>query len=336
MVTQAQGKAEVVEWFQGRRKSHQRRARSEKGQPRQAVKRPHRQRRGRLTRLQLAFCEAYARNPGSAADALKVAGSRSSGSALAVAASKLLRLGKVREEVERLMAEYGTRIGPMEPSKPLDNTQYELFVQMMLSHPGWSHERCASEAGYSAASARTQASRMLKNVEVWARLEFLKRELASESISTAHQRRELLTRIERGELSAYFDEHGRIDVQKVRLAGPELQELHVIQVNIGTASKPKPAEIIKIKMRDPRAAAAEHNRMDGTLPPEEHDIHVTGDGHGADGSAPWTVFPKAPVSVEDWSAVYKAMLDNGVIMGARRAEPARTSGRGSKQHDRDT
>ncbi len=85
----------------------------------------------------------------------------------------------------------------MDPSQPLTAGQgrYEYVVQDQYAHPEKPMQQSVVEAGYSPASARTQASRMLRNAEFAQRLDWLRKQTANANILTVTERKTILSQM---------------------------------------------------------------------------------------------------------------------------------------------
>ncbi len=107
-----------------------------------------------------------------------------------------------------------------DPQKPLKNSKWEQFVQNVFeqerkttsNHRVNNYAEAYTNAGYKAVGvvASAAASRLLKNVNVAARLEFLKSKVANDKILSKERACELLTEHALANLTDYIQktEHG--------------------------------------------------------------------------------------------------------------------------------
>ena len=254
----------------------------------------------KLTAMQKKFCIAFASGKLSGAEAIKKAGSKANGNSRATTASKWLRLPKIKSEISRqktIQKKDKKKTGQVhDPSLPLDNPKHEAFVQGLLRQENrLNYTDAYLEAGFrskSRASARKAASRLLTSVDILNRLEWMKEQVADDTITTAKERRQILSRIERGKWGDVLSEDGSIDIAAVRKAGPELKKVKVLQqVNVPVGEAEIPAQIMAIEMRDPTPAIRVHNTMDGSNPPGELRLS---------GNLGMTNMPPEPESIEEW------------------------------------
>lgn len=97
------------------------------------------------------------------------------------------------------MTEAPKRPGSAEPSRPLENPRWEAVLQAFFKDPKSSlSDHCQKTGGYKAGPAcHNTASRMMKNGEFSARLEWLQKQAQDSSIMTVIERKVMLSKIAR-------------------------------------------------------------------------------------------------------------------------------------------
>lgn len=133
----------------------------------------------------------------------------------------------------------------------------------------------ALKAGYSVRSIRSIASELLTKPNVQKRLEELRKKAEDESVMSVLERKQRLTEIARARISDFVRCEGgkaRIAVNLESLNSAAIQEVVSEEVQIGKRDGAIPAVITKLKLRDPVAAIAELNRMDGAYAPTKTEV----------------------------------------------------------------
>lgn len=92
----------------------------------------------------------------------------------------------------------------------LDNPQHEAFAVQKWKHPDKTDADCAIAVGYSAASARTTACRLLKKAEIQARITELAGEVAAKSTVDASWVLNRLKEEAEADIADLYDEHGAL------------------------------------------------------------------------------------------------------------------------------
>ncbi len=132
----------------------------------------------------------------------------------------------------------------------------ELFALNLFR--GMSQREAYIQAGYSPrmspAAIDVEASRLADNPNVSLRVAERRRKAEDDAISTEKERRKVLTQIERATVADFVDEHGNLDVAKASLKTAAVQEIRTERTLVGVKTT--------LKLRDPVAAIAEHNKMD--------------------------------------------------------------------------
>lgn len=130
----------------------------------------------------------------------------------------------------------------------------------------------AIKAEYSPASAHVIGSRLLRTAKVKERLHELNEEARSEAIASVIERKEVITDIIRGRLSDFVDEDGHIDIQgRESLKSAAVQEIKTTRWSGGKDERAS-SVTTTLKLRDPLAAIAELNKMEGDYAPERHAV----------------------------------------------------------------
>jgi phage terminase small subunit len=171
------------------------------------------------------------------------------------------------------------------------NQRQELFCQGIFVGKT-ATEACIS-AGYSAKTAYSAGQRLLKHVEVKARIKELNDAAVTEKVMSVAERKERLSEIARARYSDFVTagpDGSWIDI------GPEkANSAAICEVKSKTEyddNGDKPAVIISVKLHDPIRAINELNKMEGAHAPVEtkvngkithrHEVHEFSNGHLAE------------------------------------------------------
>jgi phage terminase small subunit len=92
----------------------------------------------------------------------------------------------------------------------LENPQHEAFAVQKWKHPDKTDADCAIAVGYSAASARTTACRLLKKAEIQARITELSGQAAAKSTVDASWVLNRLKEEAEADIADLYDEHGAL------------------------------------------------------------------------------------------------------------------------------
>jgi phage terminase small subunit len=136
----------------------------------------------------------------------------------------------------------------------LSNSRHEAFARAILQ--GKSGREAYIAAGYKAAGAEANASRLIRNDKVSARIAELKGKAAEGAVATARQVLEELTRIGLANIRDYVGAHGQVvDVsQLTREQTAAIQEVTVDTYMDGGGENPREVKKVKFKLADKRAA----------------------------------------------------------------------------------
>lgn len=126
--------------------------------------------------------------------------------------------------------------------------------------------RAALAAGYSPTTASTMASKLLRDPQVIVSLQAEIEKAKTPNVLSLQEALEILTAIARSRLGEYINEHGDIDIEKVRKFGGAALAEFARDMLKGRA---------KIKLRDPIMAIERIAKLLGWDSPEQ--VHVTGD-----------------------------------------------------------
>jgi phage terminase small subunit len=140
----------------------------------------------------------------------------------------------------------------------LSNSRHEAFARAILQ--GKSGREAYIAAGYKAAGAEANASRLIRNDKVSARIAELKGKAAEGAVATARQVLEELTKIGLSNMQNYVGARGQLlDVgQLTREHAAAIQEITVDTMGIGEDAPG--AQRVKLKLYDKRAALVELGR----------------------------------------------------------------------------
>jgi len=138
------------------------------------------------------------------------------------------------------------------------NRRQQAFVRAYLSEARWNATRAARIAGYSAATAREQASRLLTNVNIAAAIS----ELTDQAAMPAPEVLARLADQARGTLEDFIDDEGRVDIKQAREAGKLhlVKEYAVEQERRGGDDEWWEVQKIKLKLYDAQAALVQLGR----------------------------------------------------------------------------
>lgn len=153
---------------------------------------------------------------------------------------------------------------PLKRHKKALRQRHEDFCVNYFS--GLSGAESARRAGYSLTTSYVTASRLLKTVNVRARLEELRKDATSASIMTRLEREQRLTEIGRGKLTDFIDEDGNVDIKGGNPGA--IQEYIVEEFEGGPDGRAK-SRRIKLKLHNPVQAIMEHNKMEGAYKPTQ-------------------------------------------------------------------
>jgi hypothetical protein len=130
--------------------------------------------------------------------------------------------------------------------------------------------KSASAAGYkgSGRKASSVATRVLKYPQVVKRLAELRKTEEDAAIADVIERKKILTEVVRGRVSQ-FTNGKRISVNVDDLNSAAVAEVTTSELKLGRGEDAPTAEITKLKLRDPIAAIAELNKMDGIYKNED-------------------------------------------------------------------
>jgi len=261
-----------------------------------ATRKPKRKTSAKLTTLQKRFCREYVADPRDAAGALDRAGSKGTPQARAVTASRWLKEAKIKKEIARLEAAAdqtsGKRGAIFDPSLPLKKPKWEAFVLAVFNqHEQQNYGEAYLAAGYKPGTrdaASKMGSALMKKHEVSERLKWLQQQAADESVDTARERSQRLTRIGRQNLLKYLREDGTMDVAGMKADGVVLTQIDVQELRVKGVEGAQCMQL-KFKTPDPLRAAEIRNKMDGSNAPEEviHKGEITN-------------MPPTPRSIAEW------------------------------------
>ncbi len=181
---------------------------------------------------------------------------------------------------------------------PLNNNQWEKFCLAYVK--GKTQAQAAIDAGYSPKTAYSIGNRLLKKVEISGRIKQLQRKAVSNTIMSVKERKERLSEIARARLTDFVaaGENGaRINVTLESAHSAALQEVTTEVVKIGGKDSDTEAHITKLKLRDPIAAIAELNKMEGEYKPQK--VDVTSKGNEIKPTVVNVVSPEAAKMVEE-------------------------------------
>ena len=166
-------------------------------------------------------------------------------------------------------------------SQPLKNTRWEKFVQILVK--GSEIGPAYTAAGYSSKgkSANTAGGRLLDNVDIQDRLNFLKEQAADECILTRREALRILSDRARGSLSDFLDVtpggevrfrtdgDGTVDPAKVRC----LKKLKSrFEPTVDAGGEPGLATIVETEVWDALAAIQEIAKLEGWYPNPKLDL----------------------------------------------------------------
>ncbi len=158
-------------------------------------------------------------------------------------------------------------------------TKQERFVRNLFG--GMSQRDAYIKAGYSPKSALTtidhHACELAKTAKVKARLAELQEKADSALIMPVKERKERLSEIARARVTDFVrcsNGVARITVEMDTVNSAALQEVVSEEIQLGRGEGSIPVKITKLKLRDPVAAIAELNKMDGAYAPEKNEVIV--------------------------------------------------------------
>ena len=143
---------------------------------------------------------------------------------------------------------------------------------------GGNATEAAIKAGYSPKTAQEIGSENLLKPIIAARLEELRKKAESSKIMAVVERKERLSEIARARLTDFVaaGENGaRITVNLESAHSAALSEVTTEEVKDGRGEDAPMVQVTKLKLRDPIAAIAELNKMDGSYQPEKKEIRIT-------------------------------------------------------------
>jgi phage terminase small subunit len=142
----------------------------------------------------------------------------------------------------------------------LSNSRHEAFARAVLQ--GKNGREAYIAAGYNAAGAEANASRLIRNDKVSARIAELKGKAAEGVVATARQVLEELTRIGLANMRDYVGPHGQlVDVsQLTREQTAAIQEITVDTYMDGSGENVRAVKRVKFKLADKRAALVDLGR----------------------------------------------------------------------------
>ncbi len=156
---------------------------------------------------------------------------------------------------------------------PLKNPKWERFC--LLHFQGKSGQDAAIEAGFKPNSAVVWASRLLKKPQIKRRIIELQKKAEKDSVATVLERRQTLTQIIRARVSDFtrcVDGEARITVDLKSVNSAAIQEVVTEDMQLGKGDSAIPVKLTKLKLRDPVAAIAELNKMDGSYAPTKTEV----------------------------------------------------------------
>jgi len=144
----------------------------------------------------------------------------------------------------------------------------ERFARFVFE--GCGNTEAWEKAGYSMRGKPsviwTNACRLAQNTNVALRIKELNDLAVDASVSTVLERKQILTEIQRARVGSFTDEHGNVNITDAsQLLSAALQEIRTDRTASGGIRT-------TLKLRDPVAAIAEHNKMDGVYSEEKGNI----------------------------------------------------------------
>ena len=142
----------------------------------------------------------------------------------------------------------------------LANSRHEAFVRALLE--GKSARAAYIAAGYKAAGAEANASRLIRNHKVAARITELKAKAAEGAVATARQVLEELTKIGLANMQDYVGPRGQVvDVSELtREQTAAIQEVTVDTYLDGDGENAREVKKVRLKLADKRAALVDLGR----------------------------------------------------------------------------
>jgi phage terminase small subunit len=150
----------------------------------------------------------------------------------------------------------------------LENNRQEKFCQEVIA--SCTHKEAAIRAGYSAHSAKYRAYILMRRPHVKTRIDELQQMALSSKVMGVIQRKEQLSEIAGARITDYMTADDNPDI-KVSRNTPGTAAIQGLQTRVSR----KEGDVVKItdlKLHDPIRAIAELNKMEGTYPPERHQI----------------------------------------------------------------
>jgi phage terminase small subunit len=139
------------------------------------------------------------------------------------------------------------------------NKRQEKFVLSIFA--GASATQAAIDAGYSPKTAYSIGPRLLKNVEVQARLRELFDEVKDTTVMSVLERKQRLTEIARGRFSDFVDKGGGVNISPDDLHSAAIQSVRT-RLELGSKDE-EPALVTEVRLHDPVKAIGELNKMEG-------------------------------------------------------------------------
>lgn len=161
--------------------------------------------------------------------------------------------------------------------------------------------KAATLAGYSVRSIRSIASELLTKPDIQSRLAELQKKAEDDSVMSVLERKQRLSEIGRARMTDFvkcIDGVSRITADLDSLNSAAIVEVTTDTVQLGKGENAPEAIITKLKLRDPVAAIAELNKMDGAYAPTKTEL--TGKG-----GKPIQIEPSSP----DLSSLSKEELN---------------------------
>lgn len=175
---------------------------------------------------------------------------------------------RVLQEIARLSVLY--RPDVPDPREPLTDKQRRFAEEYIVDHNG---TQAAKRAGYkgNAVTLASVAYELLRKPQIQRLVAWLQYQQTAGTVTTAEERREILSKIERGTLrkiARTTDLAAWLELHPEALDDPSISEIEVENTEHGPRVK-------KVKLRDPTTAIREHNLMDGDHAPTDINLRGT-------------------------------------------------------------
>ncbi len=132
-------------------------------------------------------------------------------------------------------------------------------------------------AGYSTKYAPAiidiNACNLAKQNKIQLRINEMQAAIDSKAVASKEERQKVLTEIVRGRVNQYV-QGNRINATVNKLNSAAVSEVVTQEIQLGKGDEAAVVDVVKLKLRDPVAAIAELNKMDGAYPREQVDLNV--------------------------------------------------------------